>query len=124
MFDEMAGRPRLAAEASQWFLSADERGNANAVLDHRHRDGLAWSRGNQVRPLVHGAEYFAELFSAVEAMEAGDRLMFTDWRGAPDEMLWGPVTEVSPVFATGGPQGVDVRGLVWRSHQDRLRFSA
>ena len=83
MFDETAGRPRLAAEPKQWFLSADERGNADTLLDHRSGDGLAWSRGNQVRPLVHGAVYFAELLSAVEAMEAGDRLMFTDWRGDP-----------------------------------------
>ena len=124
MFDETAGRPRLAVEPDRWFLSAGERGNADTVLDHRRGDGLAWSRGNRVRPLVHGAVYFAELLSAVEAMEAGDRLMFTDWRGDPDEWLRGPGTEVGPVFAAAARRGVDVRGLVWRSHLDRLRFSA
>ena len=71
MFGQMAGRPRLGAEPDRWFLSAGERGNEDTLLDHRHRDGLAWSNGNRVRPLVHGAMYFAELLSDVRRWRQG-----------------------------------------------------
>ena len=43
-----------------WFLTAAERGNPATGLDAR-RGGIAWSAGNEVRPLIHGAAYFAEL---------------------------------------------------------------
>jgi hypothetical protein len=70
------------------------------------------------------AVYFRDLLTAVEAMERDDRLMFTDWRGDPDERLAGPGTEVGTVFAAAASRGVDIRGLVWRSHWDRFQFSA
>jgi len=113
-----------AREVSRWFLTADERGNVHTVLDRRHPDGVAWSTGNHVRALVHGAVYFRELRHAVEAMGAGDLLLFTVWRGDPDQRLDGPGTEVGAVFAAAARRGVDVRGLVWRSHSDRFQFSA
>ena len=115
--------PRDAA-VQQWFLTADERGNPSTSLDRRHRDDLAWSTGNRVRTLVDGAVYFAELYAAVEAMDSGDLLLFTDWRSDPDERLSGPGSEVGSVFASAARRGVDVRGLVWRSHLDQLHFSA
>ncbi|MGV8977787.1 MAG: phospholipase D family protein [Cellulomonas sp.] len=111
-------------DLQRWFLSADERGNTQTSLDSRHRDGLAWSTGNRVRALVHGSVYFAELYGAVKAMGIGDLLMFTDWRSDPDELLSGPGSEVGAVFAAAARRGVDVRGLVWRSHVDQLSFSA
>src|SRR5450755_4129368 len=64
----------------EWFLSAAERGNLVTVLDSRHREGVAWSFGNDVQPLVHGDAYFPELVRCVQAMQAGDLLLFTDWR--------------------------------------------
>lgn len=88
----------------KWFLSANERGNTHTILDSRHPDGMAWSTGNQVRALIDGQTYFRELFMAVQAMKAGDLLMFTDWRGDPDERLDGPGTEVAGVFAVGSPR--------------------
>ncbi len=108
---------------SEWFLTADERGNTFTVLDDRHRSGEAWTFGNEVRPLVHGASYFSELARSVQAMRAGDLLLFADWRGDPDEMLDGEGSEVSRVLAEAASEGVVVRGLLWRSHLDRLRFS-
>lgn len=111
-------------DPEHWFLSAADRGNPDTVLDSRHDDGLAWTLGNEVTPLVHGSAYFAALLAAVQAMGDGDLLLFTDWRGDPDERLGGPGTEVGPVFAAAAARGVDVRGLVWRSHWDRFRFSA
>ena len=51
-------------------------------------------------------------------------LLFTDWRGDPDERLDGPGSEVGEVFAAAAARGAEVRGLVWRSHLDRFQFSA
>ncbi len=110
---------------TDWFLTRAERGNPATILDDRHADGTAWSTGNLVRPLVHGATYFRELHAAVERMGRGDLLMFVDWRGDPDERLTDdPASEVGQVFCRAAERGVDVRGLVWRSHLDRLQFSA
>ncbi len=118
--------PRIPASnigLDAWFLTATERGNSATRLDSRHLDGAAWTTGNQVRLLLHGAAYFIELLAAVRALEAGDLLLFTDWRGDPDERLDGPGTEVSRVLAEARRPGVIVRGLLWRSHLDRFRFS-
>jgi phosphatidylserine/phosphatidylglycerophosphate/cardiolipin synthase-like enzyme len=107
----------------EWFLSPFERGNPFTRLDNRHSDGSAWTTGNDVQPLIHGARYFPLLVRCVRSMQAGDLLLFTDWRGDPDELLDGPGTEVSQVFSDAAGKGVIVKGLVWRSHLDRLAFS-
>jgi len=109
---------------SDWFLRAAERGNTSTELDSRHVDGSSWSLGNDVRPLVHGASYFPELVRYVRLLRSGDLLMFTDWRGDPDQLLDGPGTEVEALFADAARRGVVVKGLVWRSHLDRFAFSA
>ena len=113
-----------AVNPKDWFLTARERGNTQTTLDSRHINGISWSTGNHVRALIHGAVYFRELLTAVEAMGPGDLLMFTDWRGDPDERLDGLGTEVAAVFVAAIHRGVDVRGLLWRSHFDKLHFSA
>ena len=111
---------------SDWFLSAPERRNPATRLDSRHPDGRAFSAGNVATPLVHGATYFAELHRRVTATAAGDLLLFTDWRGDPDERLTAdhPGSAVSATLCAAAARGVDVRGLVWRSHLDRLGMSA
>ncbi|MEO3938525.1 phospholipase D-like domain-containing protein [Dermatophilaceae bacterium Soc4.6] len=110
--------------ATDWFLSPRERGNRHTVLDSRHADGRSWTEGNTVRPLVHGVTYFAELHRCVSAMAPGDLLMFVDWRGDPDERLLREAgSEVGTLLAGAARRGVDVRGLVWRSHWDKLAFS-
>jgi phosphatidylserine/phosphatidylglycerophosphate/cardiolipin synthase-like enzyme len=106
-----------------WFLTPAERGNEGTSVDRRHDDGAAWSVGNSVVPLVHGSTYFAALLQAVRDMTTGDLLLFTDWRGDPDELLDGPGTEVASVLSDAARRGVVVKGLIWRSHMDRLRFS-
>jgi phosphatidylserine/phosphatidylglycerophosphate/cardiolipin synthase-like enzyme len=116
---EMDG-DRMALQ--DWYLSAADRGNPDTQLDRRRGDGLAWSSGNEVTALVHGAEYFPALLAAVRRMRAGDRLFFTDWRGDPDQLL-GPGAAVSSVFADAARRGVVVKGLIWRSHLDRFSFS-
>jgi len=98
---------------TRWFLTSKERGNPSTGLDARHPGGAPWTEGNMVRPLIHGATYFAELHRRGSQMRDGDLLMFVDWRGDPDERLTGsPDTEVGKVFAAAARRGVDVRGLV------------
>ena len=104
-----APAPAAHSDVDDWFLTAQERGNPHTELDSRHADGAAWSTGNLVRPLVHGATYFSELLAAIRLMGAGDQLMLTDWRGDRDELLEGPGTEVGHVLAdaarrTGHPR--------------------
>ncbi|MFB7266085.1 phospholipase D family protein [Streptomyces nojiriensis] len=108
---------------ADWLLEPGERGNPATRLDRRRPDCTAWSTGNHVRPLVHGAVYFAELLAAVRATAPGDLLLFTDWRGDPDERLAGPGTEIGSVLCRAAERGVLVKGLLWRSHLDGLHFS-
>ncbi|MEU9305533.1 phospholipase D family protein [Streptomyces sp. NPDC048269] len=108
---------------AEWLLTAGERGNTATRLDERHPDGAAWSEGNRVRALVHGSVYFAELLAGIRAMHAGDLLLFTDWRGDPDERLDGSGTEIGAVLCRAAERGVIVKGLLWRSHLDSLQFS-
>jgi hypothetical protein len=84
---------------SEWFLSPAQRGNPATSLDRSHRDGSSWTAGNEIEPLVHGAAYFPELLRCVRAMRAGDLLLFTDWRGDPDQLLDGPGTEVARILS-------------------------
>jgi phosphatidylserine/phosphatidylglycerophosphate/cardiolipin synthase-like enzyme len=112
------------ATEDAWFLTPQERGNPATTIDRRRGDGRAWTAGNQVVPLIHGRTYFAELLGCLRAMRAGDVLMFTDWRGDGDERLGdGPGTELATVLADLARADVDVRGLVWRSHEGSGRFS-
>ncbi len=108
---------------TDWFLTAAERGNESTVLDAGHADGAAWSTGNEVRALVHGAAYFAELLRCLSTARSGDLVLFTDWRGDPDEALDASGIEVSRALADAAGRGAVVRGLIWRSHLDRFSFS-
>ncbi|RZS79003.1 phosphatidylserine/phosphatidylglycerophosphate/cardiolipin synthase-like enzyme [Motilibacter rhizosphaerae] len=108
----------------RWFLSADERGNPATRIDRRHPDGLAWTTGNEVRPLVHGATYFRRLHDELDALVPGDRLWFTDWRGDADQRLLPDGPTIGELLCTLATRGVEVRGLLWRSHSDRATFSA
>ncbi|WP_328619132.1 phospholipase D family protein [Streptomyces sp. NBC_00354] len=108
---------------SDWLLEPGERGNPATRLEERRADGIGWSEGNDARPLVHGAAYFAELLKRIRGMRAGDLLLFTDWRGDPDERLAGAGTEIGVVLSGAAERGVIVKGLLWRSHLDGFRFS-
>ncbi|HEX6887521.1 MAG TPA: hypothetical protein VF143_05385, partial [Candidatus Nanopelagicales bacterium] len=119
-----SGEGSVSVQPADWFLGAADRGNPDTTIDSRHPDGLAWTEGNVVQPLPHGATYFRVLLDEVRALQAGDLLLFTDWRGDPDERLDGAGTEVARVFADAARRGVIVRGLLWRSHSDGVQFSA
>ena len=103
-------------EVQNWFLTAAERGNRATELDRRRGDGRAWTEGNLVEPLVHGATYYPRLLAALRALRDGDLVGITDWRGDTDELLDGEGTELGRVLAELAGRGVQVRGLLWRSH--------
>jgi phosphatidylserine/phosphatidylglycerophosphate/cardiolipin synthase-like enzyme len=117
-----AQRHPAAPPLADWLLDAGERGNPDTGIDRRRADGRAWTSGNEVTALVHGRTYFAALHDAVTATRAGDLVLFTDWRGDPDEEV-DDGTSVSSLLCRAAARGVTVKGLVWRSHLDLLRFS-
>jgi phosphatidylserine/phosphatidylglycerophosphate/cardiolipin synthase-like enzyme len=99
-----------------WFLTNVERGNPAYELP-------AWSPGNSVVPRIHGAVYFAHLVREVSALEEDDHLFFTDWRGDADERLGPDGPTVGGLFGDAAKRGVLVKGLVWRSHHEKLSYS-
>jgi phosphatidylserine/phosphatidylglycerophosphate/cardiolipin synthase-like enzyme len=99
-----------------WMLTADERRNPATSLP-------AHVAGNRVEPLIHGSTYFDRLVREVEALKSGDHLFFTDWRGDPDQRLRDGGPTVAGLFAAAARRGVVVKGLMWRSHLDRMQFS-
>jgi phosphatidylserine/phosphatidylglycerophosphate/cardiolipin synthase-like enzyme len=109
--------------AARWFLTPEERGNPRTELDRDHPDGLGWTHGNRVEAIVHGAPYFARLLEAARGLATGDRLSFTDWRGDEDERLDDDGTTLGDLLVTLARRGVELRGLLWRSHVGAAGFS-
>src|ERR1019366_1906642 len=107
-----------------WFLLADERGNSHSTIDSRRASNAAWTEGNDVGFLIDGAAYFARLVDAFSDLENGDEVRFTDWRSDADERLTDDGLTIAALLADTCRRGVDVRGLLWRSHSDRFAFSS
>jgi phosphatidylserine/phosphatidylglycerophosphate/cardiolipin synthase-like enzyme len=63
------------------------------------------------------------LAAEVETLSDGDHLFFTDWRGDPDELTSDDGPAVARLFADAARRGVIVKGLLWRSHWDKLTYS-
>ena len=99
-----------------WLLTRAERGNPANGLE-------AWCGGNDVVPLVHGAEYFARLVEEVSTLEEGDHLWFTSWRGDADELMGPDGPTVGDLFGDAAKRRVIVKGLVWRSHHESMSYS-
>lgn len=103
-----------------WFLSRAA-GNSPVIADRRTAPASqSWSEGNLVRPLVHGAAYFARLLEELTALKAGDQVWFTDWRGDADERMRAEGPSIGELLASLAHAGIEVRGLVWRSHGERV----
>ncbi|KHL16045.1 phosphatidylserine/phosphatidylglycerophosphate/cardiolipin synthase-like enzyme [Mumia flava] len=110
-------------DPERWLLTRSERDNPYTQIDDRYDGDRAWSTGNQVDPLIDGATYFAALHEALEATGDGDLVLFTDWQGdAGQQLTDDPDSRVLDVLAAARQRGVDVRGLVWRSHTDQAGF--
>src|SRR5437763_3247994 len=90
-----------------WFLTPDERGNRATQIDRRRGDGRAWTAGNDVVPLPHGRQYFAQLLQLLRATRPDDIVHLTDWRGDGDERLDdAPGTELATVLTGLAQAGV------------------
>ncbi|MEH1017059.1 phospholipase D-like domain-containing protein [Micromonospora sp. CPCC 206060] len=100
----------------EWFLTAPERANPVSELP-------VWTSGNLAEPVIHGAAYFDRLVREVEALTEGDHLLFTDWRGDPDQRMRPDGPTVAELFSRAAQRGVVVKGLIWRSHLDLLQYS-
>ncbi|MFP5351077.1 MAG: phospholipase D family protein [Actinomycetota bacterium] len=109
--------------AANWFLTPAERGNPWTDIDSSKADAIAWTLGNLVEPLIHGAAYFRRLYEVLCDLEPDAWVHFTDWRGDADERLAEPGTEVGRVLSDLARRGVQVRGLIWRSHPAAMQFS-
>lgn len=116
MASDRSGYAHGMAELTDWFLTADERGNPDSRLP-------TWCEGNRVEPLIHGSTYFDRLVTEVEALDAGDHLFFTDWRGDPDERMRDDGPTIAELFCNAAERGVVVKGLMWRSHLDKFAYS-
>lgn len=103
-------------DLDDWFLTDGERGNPAWALP-------SWCVGNDVRPLIDGATYFARLVEEVEQLQADDHLYFTDWRGDAGERLTPSGPTVAELFGAAARRGVVVKGLMWRSHSDEIAYS-
>ena len=87
-----------------WFLTAAERGNPATRLDSRHPDGAAWTTGNEVRPLVHGEPYFAELLVPGPRPAAPATCCCSPTGAATPTSGWPtPARRWSTAFCDGGP---------------------
>ncbi|HEX2259679.1 MAG TPA: phospholipase D family protein [Actinomycetota bacterium] len=113
----------MKSSLEDWFLTPDERGNPSTEIDRRRLNESAYTEGNLVRVLVHGATYFKSLYEELKNLGPDDWVHFTDWEGDPDEQLVGPGTEVGKVLADLARRRVHVRGLLWRSHPRQAHFS-
>lgn len=110
----------MDSTAGKWFLNHAERGNLASAIQSRDAGTASWSEGNLVRPLVHGGTYFSRLHEELRDLKAGDRVWFTDWRGDADEKLEDGGPTIGGLLAGLARSGVEVRGLVWRSHGERV----
>ena len=114
----------LVMRYDDWFLTSKERGNPKTEIDSHRSGDDAWTEGNRVTCLIDGVSYFTSLAEAILSLEPHDEIRFTDWRGDADERVSVDGTSIASLLATACRLGVDVRGLLWRSHSDRFAFSS
>lgn len=115
--DARTASPAGAEPLEAWLLQAHERGNPATRV-------RPWTDGNEVSVLAHGRTYFPALADALADAGPDDLVMFADWRGDPDERLRDDGPTVTEALAAAARRGALVKGLLWRSHLDRLRFSS
>ncbi len=100
----------------RWFLSESERGNAESGL-------RSFSEGNSVRSLVDGSAYFPRLCAELNAAREGDQVYLLDFRGDLQERLDGPGSEIGRILGDAADRGVQIFGLLWRSHPKAFQQS-
>jgi phosphatidylserine/phosphatidylglycerophosphate/cardiolipin synthase-like enzyme len=101
---------------ARWFLTEAERGNPASGLRRL-------STQNLVTPLVDGAAYFSRLREELLATGPGDQVYLADFRGDLDELLDGPGSEIGRLLGDAADRGVEIFGLLWRSHPKAFQQS-
>jgi phosphatidylserine/phosphatidylglycerophosphate/cardiolipin synthase-like enzyme len=107
-----------------WFLTSEERGNPLTAIDSHYPGGTAWTEGNHVNFLVDGISYFTRLAESISNLERDDQIRLADWRGDADEVVSSNGESIAALLANSCRRGVDVRGLLWRSHSDLSGFNS
>jgi phosphatidylserine/phosphatidylglycerophosphate/cardiolipin synthase-like enzyme len=107
-----------------WFLTSEERGNPLTAIDSHYPGGTAWTEGNHVNFLVDGISYFTRLAESISNLERDDQIRLADWRGDADEVVSSNGESIAALLANSCRRGVDVRGLLWRSHSDLIGFNS
>jgi phosphatidylserine/phosphatidylglycerophosphate/cardiolipin synthase-like enzyme len=107
-----------------WFLTPEERGNPMTQIDAHGQRSAAWTEGNDVDFLIDGISYFARLAEVISNLEPHDEIRFVDWRGDADEVVSNDGVSIVALLSDACRRGVDVRGLLWRSHSDRFGFNS
>jgi phosphatidylserine/phosphatidylglycerophosphate/cardiolipin synthase-like enzyme len=107
-----------------WFLTAEERGNPGTKIDGDRGENVAWVEGNEVVVHVDGVSYFTCLGRALSDLDKHGEVRFTDWRGDADECISSDEQSIVSLLTDACLRGVDVRGLLWRSHSDRFGFNS
>jgi phosphatidylserine/phosphatidylglycerophosphate/cardiolipin synthase-like enzyme len=107
-----------------WFLTSEERGNPRTEIDSHRSGDSAWTEGNDVDFLIDGVSYFTRLAVVISGLEPHDEIRFADWRGDADERVSSDGESIAALLANACRRGVDVRGLLWRSHSDRFGFNS
>ena len=100
--------------ATDWFLAAEQRGNASTRID-AGRGSEAWTTGNAAEVLIDGAAYFDCLRRCLATARRGDRVLLAGLEMDADLDLGGGV-RLGGLLVELLRRGVAVDGLVWRSH--------
>ena len=111
-----------SADVTRWFLERTERGNADTTIDALLDRGAAWTAGNEVSALVDGEAYFSRLLDELRQLSRGDSVWFSEWECDRDELLTSQGPTIGDLLAELAHDGVDVRGLVWRSRPQSMSF--
>ncbi len=101
-------------DGTEWFLAAEQRGNPATTID-AGREPRAWTTGNHAQVLIDGAAYLTCLRQTLETARGGDRVLLAGLEMDADLDL-GAGFRLGGLLAALLARGVDVRGLVWRSH--------
>src|SRR4051794_8386606 len=107
-------RRPMASPATDWFLTAEQRGNPASRID-AGRGAISWTTGNGVEVHVDGVAYFDALRHRLVSARSGDRILVAGLEADADLDL-GAGVRLAPLLVELLRRGVSVQGLVWRSH--------
>ena len=107
-----------------WLLTPEERGNPAPLLDRRDGDGARVVAGQRGAPAGARRRLLHRAAGRRPRAAAPVTCCCSPTGGATRTSCWtAPAARSARCCATRPRRGVVVKGLVWRSHLDRLQFS-